>query len=402
MSTQVGIGWSENPDSFAAGREAACAALHHGGFDSCCLALIFSTSKHDPVAFRDGLRTTLGAETRLIGGYAIGVLTNKNLGYDGYQSGVVLFSTDSIQFDLLHAPGLPDNELAVGEALGQQLAARSYAGEPNVLLMYDSMNHKHGQIKMNMATPLLQGLQKYFEPARLAGAGLCGDTPRDPVRLWFDDEIEHGTVQALVLSGDVQMDTVVMHGCKPAGAYHTITASDGATVLEIDGRPALEVVAELLGPDSGYTFADYRFFVTLGVNKGDKFGAYNEDLYANRLCCNVDEERGGLVMFEPDLTPGTEVQLMRRSVDFGYIAQRTRDVLQRIEGRRPFFALYIDCAGRASAYCGSDGEEAAEVQRALGDIPLLGLYCGVEIAKVGSDLQPLDWSGVLCIFSESA
>ena len=125
------------------------------------------------------------------------------------------------------------------------------------------------------------------------------------------------------------------------------------------------------------------------INKGDKFGSFREEDYANRLCCGVDEERSGLVMFEPDLVPGTEVQLMRRSVDFQYIEQHTNELLQRAAGRRPFFALYIDCAGRASAYCGSDSEEAAEVQRILGaQIPLLGVYCGVEIARVGRVLQP--------------
>jgi hypothetical protein len=29
----------------------------------------------------------------------------------------------------------------------------------------------------------------------------------------------------------------------------------------------------------------------------------------------VDKDRGGLIMFEPDLTEGSEVQLMRRSID---------------------------------------------------------------------------------------
>jgi hypothetical protein len=273
--------------------------------------------------------------------------------------------------------------------------------------MYDSMNHTGARPTMNMATPLLEGLRKAFlsahraYPPRLAGVGQCGDTPPDPVSQWFEDTIERYCAQALVFSGDVRMDTMVLHGCRPAGAYHTVTKADGPVVLEIDGRPALDVIAELLGPDSGYTAADYRFFVTLGVNKGDKFGAYQEEDYANRLCCGVDEERGGLIMFEPDLVPGTEVQLMRRSVDFEYIEPRTRDLLQRAAGRHPFFALYIDCAGRASAYCGSDGEEAAEVQRVIGaEIPLLGIYCGVEVARVGGDLQPLDWSGVLCLFSE--
>jgi hypothetical protein len=367
------------------------------------LLLVFSTSKHDPDALLAGLREVVGPHPRIIGGYAIGIITNDQLGYDGFQVGVAAIQTDSLQFDLLLEPGLPDNEQAVGEALGRQLHEHSFAGEPNIVLLYDSMNHQTEPIKMNMATPLLAGLAKYFPTApRLAGVGLCGDTPRDAVKQWFDDSIVSDSAQALVLSGDVQMDTVVMHGCQPAGTYRTVTKADGPVVLEIDHRPALEVVAELLGPESGYGVEDYRFFVTLGVNKGDKFGPFREDDYANRLCCGVDEERGGLIMFEPDLVPGTEVQLMRRSVDFSYIEERTHDLLQRIEGRRPFFALYIDCAGRASAYCGSEGEEAAEVQRALGDIPLLGMYCGVEVARVGDDLQPLDWSGVLCIFSENS
>ena len=115
----------------------------------------------------------------------------------------------------------------------------------------------------------------------------------------------------------------------------------------------------------------------------------------------VDKERGGLIMFENDLKPGFAVQLMRRSIDFDYIGRRVADLLHRVGYRRPLFALYIDCAGRASAYCGSEREEAEEVQRVIGSrMPLLGMYSGVEIAKVGNDMQALDWTGVLCVFSE--
>ena len=109
-----------------------------------------------------------------------------------------------------------------------------------------------------------------------------------------------------------------------------------------------------------------------------------------------------LVASAPDLVPGMEVQLMRRSLDFEYVARRTRELLARASGRWPRFALYIDCAGRAGAYCGEDREEAAEVRRALGDeIPLLGFYSGIEIAAVAGTVQPLDWTGVLCLFSEA-
>src|SRR5438067_11956353 len=147
---------------------------------------------------------------------------------------------------------------------------------------------------------------------------------------------------------------------------------------------------------------EYPLFVTLGVNKGDKFGPFREVDYANRLAMAIDRERGGLVMFEPDLTAGTEVQLMRRSIDFGYIGQRVDELFARVGSRRPFLAVDIDCAGRASAICNTDGEEAEVVQRALADrgVPLLGMYSGVEIARFGAQVQALDWTSVLCVFSE--
>ncbi len=115
----------------------------------------------------------------------------------------------------------------------------------------------------------------------------------------------------------------------------------------------------------------------------------------------IDKERGGLVMFEPDLKTGDEVQLMRRTIDSTYVRERSEELLRQVGDRNPFFALYIDCAGRAGSLCGIVPEEAEGVQEVIGPkIPLLGLYSGVEIAKVGKNIQALDWTGILCIFSE--
>ena len=38
--------------------------------------------------------------------------------------------------------------------------------------------------------------------------------------------------------------------------------------------------------------------------------------------------------------------------------------------------------------------------KAVGDIPFFGIFSGVEIANVGASVKALDWTGVLCIFSE--
>ena len=70
------------------------------------------------------------------------------------------------------------------------------------------------------------------------------------------------------------------------------------------------------------------------------------------------------------------------------------------EGRKSVFASYIDCAGRAAGYAGTDLEDAIVVQKTIaGRAPLLGIYSGVEIASVEGRPRGLDWTGVFSLFS---
>ena len=402
MPNIAGVGYSENPSSWQAGVEVARAAMNSGGLVHCDLALLYSTEKHQPQQLRDGIRSVIGEEARLIGGYSAGTITNDRLGYGGFQVGLAAIASDTLQIDMFIERNIPDREFDAGRGLGAQIRAKTLTGA-NLLLMYDSVKRSAAEgLALNMATPLIEGMTSVlgdWPPA--AGVGMMGSMQWNPTFQWFDDKIEQGSAMALLLSGGVQLDTIIMHGCRPAGGYHTITSAEGPVVLEIDGRPALDVISDLLGPESAKSWEDFPLFVTLGRNKGDKFGPFVEENYANRLVMAIDRERRGLVMFENDLKAGSEIQLMRRSIDFSYVGRRADDLLARVGDRTPFFALYIDCTGRASAYCGTELEEAEEVQRVIGSkMPLLGMYSGVEIAKVGNDMQALDWTGVLCVFSD--
>lgn len=403
MASRAGVGYSENSSSGQAGAEVARAALADGGLDHCDLVLVYATEKHDPTQLRDGIRSVVGPKARLIGGYSMGIITNDRLGYAGYQVELAAIASDTMRVDMFIETGLVDREREVGVVLGERIKSQRYKGDPNLLLMYNSVKRSAAEgLALNLATPLIAGVTQAlgtWPPA--AGVGMMGSMQWNPTYQWFDDRIEQRSAMALVLSGGVRLDTIIMHGCRPAGGYHTITRAEGPAVIEIDGKPALEVISQLLGPESDKDWEDFPLFVTLGVNKGDKFGPFREEDYANRLVMAVDKERGALIMFEDDLRAGYDVQLMRRSIDFAYVGRRANDLLARVGDRTPFFALYIDCAGRASAYCGTEREEAEEVQRVMRSrMPLLGMYSGVEIAKVGPDMQALDWTGVLCVFSE--
>jgi hypothetical protein len=337
----------------------------------------------------------------------MGVMTGEHLGYEGHQVGVAVVASESMRVDLFVQGGVAGNEYDVGRALAAQIeaasAAGTFVGEPNMLLLYDIVNRGMSEgFSLNMATPLLAGMVSVLGKwPRTAGGGLMGSMQWNPGFQWFDDRIEQHNVMALLFHGGVRMDATVIHGCKPSSGYHTITKADRNTVLELDGEPILDVVSRLSGSADATEFRDYPLFITLGINNGDPFGEYREDDYSVRLCMDVDTSRRGLVFFGDDLQAGTVVQLMRRSIDYEYIRRRTEALLGGLDGRRPFLAMYIDCAGRASAFCGSDREEAEEVQKAIGStVPLLGWYVGCEIAKAGPVMQSHNWTGILCLLSE--
>jgi hypothetical protein len=400
MNPRVGVGFRQIEDSFRAGQEAARAAMEQGRLSRCDLVLLFSTCQHQPQALVDGVRSVVGPQARLIGGGAVGAFTNDEMGYGGFEVAVACLSISADQFNLFRADGLADHEFEVGETLGAMLAAAGAdAAELPKVLFYDSINLLSGRTRLNMAMPLLAGMRKSIPHLQnLIGAGLVGDMAGDPTFQWFDSDVCRQSALALTFSPRIGAHTVILRGASPVGGYHVVTRAEGAVVQEIDGRPAIEVISELLG--GAKDPSEFAFYVMLGVNEGDPWAPYREDHYSNYLCLRADVKRGHLVMFEPGMVTGTRFQLMSRSHDFAYIGRKVEELFDRLGDERPFFALYLNCAGRAGAYAGIEDEDVRFVQRAInGRAPLLGLYSGVEIGPVRGEVRAMDWTGVLCLFT---
>lgn len=398
----MGVGWSDDPNSYHAASEAAFEAVKAISQNEYHLALLFATGRHDCPAVREGVRAVLGETCSLVGGNAAGVIVNDRLGYDGYQIGVAVFHfADTVQLDIISKSGLADNEEKIGCQLGDAIRKESYQGEPSIVLLYDAINRLSGTLKYNMSSNLLGGLWQSIGPNnRLVGAGYVGAVACHEGYQWLDDKVCQQTATALMFSGSINIHSQVMHGCHPASSYHTVTRAEKNVIYEIDGEPALDKVQEIMGNDPSLTWKDLAFFLTLGVNYGDKYGPFVEENYVNRMCMRVDKAQKAIVLFEPDLVEGSQFQIMRRKVDFDYIHFNVNKLMNALEGKKPIFALYINCTGRCAAYSGMEQEEAAEIQKAMGDIPLLGFYSALEIGSVGGCAVGLNWTGVLCLFTE--
>ena len=399
---RVGVGYSENPDTSAAGRQAAESALLELGQMPCTLVLMFATARHNAKLLRKTVAAVVGSNVPIVGGGSVGGISNNQFGYDGDQIILATFALQDVTCDIIVQEKIADNEREAGRSLGKKMEAYGIRPESSVMLFYDAINRIKGDVHLTMASPLLDGIEQSmgFLP-KLIGAGMQGDFLLSSTPQWTGAGLGEHTALALSFSGDIQIDSLIIHGCKPGTGYYTVTKADGQTILEINNQPALKFVENLL--KSSIRPDDFPFFLIFGVNKGGKWDDFNEEIYASRLCLAIDKERSGIVMFEPDMVVGTEFQIMYRSLHLDYMPPRIEELFARLNGRKPVFALYINCAGRAAGYVGKDLEDAVVVQETVaGRVPLMGIYTGVEIGLVQGKPRVLDWTGVFCLFSVAA
>ena len=208
---------------------------------------------------------------------------------------------------------------------------------------------------------------------------------------------------AVVLPDALSIQHTIMHGCIPVSSFLEVTKIEGPVLYEINHRPALEVLREIAGNEQNAGMGDnLSLTVTLGEKHGDPYAPYAESAYVNRLIVASNPQDGSVVLFEADFQVGTKIQIMTRSSELMLesVKNRTHELVKSMNSSEPICAFYIDCAGRSSAFSGSEIEEASILRAELGpNIPLLGFYSGVEIAPFHDRSRPLDWTGVLTFFT---
>lgn len=404
---KVGVGYCDSANALLSGRVVARNAIRNGNIQDPHLVLAFCSGRLDHDRFRDGLRSIVGHQAPIVGGSAIGIITNHHLSYDGYAAGAAVIESESLRYEVASVGDLDKDELVAGQRLAEKLSNKIKA--KLLLLFYDSVKMSPNESRppiMNASPPLIKGFRHAFASSiPIIGAGLVGDYDFSATKQFCGTHVDNQTVVGTLLGGDIHLDWAIMHGCTPMdGVYHSISKVEGSIIYEIDGKPAACMIDAIYGNQDWRRQTPVRR-LAIGVNLGERFGTYKENEYVNRLITGVLPEGDGIMIFEPDLANGTDIQFMLR--DSNKIIESARrnaqELVQSVEssGKTPVFGFYIDCAGRTASHSDTRTEEATEVSQALTDrnIPMLGFYSGVEIAPVLGNSQGLDWTGVLLIFS---
>ena len=362
--------------------------------------LVFCGGKHDPAPVLVILRERWGP-IPIVGGSAAGVIGCNRYGYSGLEFGILALDADSLLPQIYLTRDLLVSEVDAGEALGREVAANA-AENAAVVLLFDSLASTTPR-RLHYASAIVEGFNAGLggKNVNLFGGGLLTDLNISDG--WIFDGVgvcKHAAV-ALVFPPAIKAETVILHGCRPVSSFMEITRIDGAVVYELDGAPALSVLERMLGLRIGSTEGGgLSLIATLGEKHGDPFADYDENSYVNRLILLADRASGAITLFEPDFKQGTKVQIMARdnALMLDSVRQGAAAVLAKTREREALFALYIDCAGRASGRSGAAMEEAELMMRHFDpSLPLLGFYSGVEIAPVKGRSRPLDWTGVLTV-----
>lgn len=204
--------------------------------------------------------------------------------------------------------------------------------------------------------------------------------------------VEEGGLSGVMLSLEaVPVQSGLTQGCSPIGPAHEATSAQENVLIQLDGRPALEVfkedIGEVLARDlrrvSGYIFAA---ILVPGSDTGD---------YMVRNLTGIDPESGAMAIGDT-VAPGDRVMFCRRDHDSAVDDMRRMLVdLRDRAGSAPIRGgLYFSCCARGPNQFGGDSAELGLIREELGDFPLAGFFANGEI----SNNRLYGYTGVLTLF----
>lgn len=244
----------------------------------------------------------------------------------------------------------------------------------------------HGDPNSPATPALIEELAGSIPSAFLVG----GLTSSSTQNLQVADEVSSGGISGVIFDSEVEVATGHTQGCTPIADTHVITNCERNILIELDGRPALDVlkedVGEVIARDltrvGGYIFAGLPI---PGSDTGD---------YVVRNLVGIDPEQK-LVVIGDMLTQDREIMFCRR--DGNSAREDMRRMLADI-GRRmgtaPRGAVYYSCLGRGRHQFGENSEELRLISDELGDFPLVGFFANGEIFHN----RLYGYTGVLTVF----
>jgi hypothetical protein len=379
IHTNVGI--SRNDESFAAGAEAAFTAIKDLKNKPQVL-MILNTPGYDCEAVLSGI-TSISKDIPTFGCTTDGVFTkygfyNKNL--------VAVMAMHSDDFELIFnfEEGLPQESAKIGREFAQKFLPyifqiRRQDLHSSLLILI------HNRLNMDAVT---KSINNVLGP-------LCS-VIGSPAHSIFNGPYINGTIRPCSVMGVLMRALApigidIAHGWVPYGPAMVATRTEGRTIYEINGQPALEVYKQIWSKDfpltEGKSFAEIReiytnFAISRPIGLAQSKGEY---LIRDPYLINED----GSVMCGGEVPENAVIHLMQGKSDDLLSGPRvaSEKALQRITGFSAEAAIVFDCFTRLQLFGFNSTNELLQIQKVTGqNTNIFGMMSRGEIATAGAGL----------------
>ena len=223
---------------------------------------------------------------------------------------------------------------------------------------------------------LTLGMNSATENNLLITGALCGDDARfEKTISSYNEKPKPGEIVAIGLYGEtLEVSFSINGGWTPFGPERIVTKSEGNTLYELDGLPALDLYKKYLGEKSK-DLPGAALLYPLNVKSS------KEEHSIVRTILNIDEEANSMIL-AGDIFENSKVQLMMTNLD-NIVNAAEKAAINAAELRKtePELAILVSCIGRKLVLDQRVEEEVEEVIEVVGaKTTVTGLYSYGEIA----------------------
>jgi small ligand-binding sensory domain FIST len=381
---RVGVGLSTAGDAVTAAREAAAAALQQAGLGRAPWALCVFSGDHVPHAeqLHEALVAAVGCE-QLGGCSANGVIAQ----------GQEVEGRPAVGVMVGDGPGLGVCGGIVTETGAGLARLGSFLGQssaPAVTVLWPDAYRVDGATLLNAVAAALPRVPLFGAGASDGGMyGLSIQLAREGIHT--------GGASAMVFQGEMDVAVGITQSCAAVGEPHFITSAKEQILIELDGRPALQTLIDQgksMGMETLQQVAEELLF---GFPLDPEQPAFTGEQTLVRALGGFDQETHGLVV-PYRLAENTTMGFMHRhpEVADADMARMVRQVAGQLPGP-PDLALYFDCAARGQGFYRRPNVDMAHIRAVLGDVPLLGMFGGYELATALGAAHVYTFTGVLLL-----
>ena len=353
-----------------------------GGADS---ALLFATpgSLLELPEILDIAVSILGTEA-VVGATAHGVMACGQE-FEGMPSVSVL-----VQSGIECEPFLISDLREAGKDVGEEIAAH-LGGPP-----------RSGDLVIVLPDPhalqpesVLAGIRDTLGVASVVGAGASDPVANEPLQ-WCGRRLESGALSGMVLRAENTARIGVTQACRPVTDLLTVTRTRGNWIVELDGRPALDIYREVARAPLAENLRRAAAFLLVALPKVEE-DPLRPGGYLVRNVAGYSEEQRAFAI--PEIVkPGMQIALATREPQAA--REDLKAMLEGIATGGSSLGLYFDCCARGASFFGVEGLEAAYLENALGSTPVAGMFGSCEFGPIGTSgasTELLTYTGVLAL-----